>query len=73
MVHSRLDEDGMWTSFSGFEAWHGRANPEGSGNVATGCHDAARPTANDHGFGCKLRVVALFYGGVKGVAINMCD
>ena len=71
--HVRPDYHGIWREFQRLEHGHGGAHTANAGDVATCGDHASRTTADDERHVSKARVVALFDGGIKGVAIDVGD
>ena len=69
----RFDDHGLRAAALGLEHRHRRADAVGARHVAAGRDHAAFAAADDHRLVDQRRIVALFDGGVEGVAIDMRD
>ena len=72
-LHVRPHHAGLRAEPQRLEHRHRRAHAVGAGDIAGGGDDAAPAAADDHRLGGKRRIVALFDGGVEGVAVDMGD
>ena len=72
-VHAGGNDDGIGAELERLKHWHGRPHAANARDIA-GCRDnATAASADNHGFGSKRWVVALFNGGIEGIAIHVGD
>ena len=71
--HVGRQDDRFGTGGQRLEHRHGRADAANAGDIAAGRDDAALAAADDQRLVAQGGIVALFDGGIEGIAIEMGD